>query len=72
MQISKDVDAPPRTIKIGNHVWIGTSAIILKGSVIRENSIVAAGAIVSGEFPPNSVIAGNPAKVVKKNVVWQR
>jgi len=62
----------PRKITIGNHVWVGTSSIILKGSIIRENSIVAAGSVVSGQFPPNSAIAGNPAKIVKKNVMWER
>lgn len=50
---------------IGNNVWIGWGAIILKGTIIGDNSIVAAGSVVLGEFPSNVIIAGNPAKIVK-------
>lgn len=55
-------DAP---IIIGNNVWIGKNAIILKGVHIGDGSIVAAAAVVTKNCPPNSIIAGNPAKVVK-------
>lgn len=57
-------DAKP--IEIGNNVWIGLGAIILKGTIIGDNSVVAAGSIVKGVFPPYSIIMGNPAKVVKR------
>ena len=56
----------PVEIEIGNNVWIGLNAIILKGTKIGDNSVVGAGAIVKGNFPPNSIIVGNPAKVVKQ------
>ena len=49
---------------IGDNVFIGVHSIILMGSHIGNNSIVGAGAVVSGHFEDNSVIAGNPAKVV--------
>lgn len=55
----------PKPIIIGRNVWIGFNSIILKGSVIGDNSIVGAGSVVSGEFPPYSIIKGNPAKIVK-------
>ena len=55
----------PKEIVIGNNVWIGLNSIILKGTCIGDNSVVAAGSVVKGEFPDNAVIAGNPAKVVK-------
>lgn len=55
----------PTGITIGKNVWIGLNSTILKGTVIRENSIVAAGSIVKGNFPKNSLIQGNPAKTVK-------
>jgi acetyltransferase-like isoleucine patch superfamily enzyme len=49
---------------IKNNVFIGVNAIILPNTIIGENSIIAAGAIVKGMFPANSVIGGNPAKVI--------
>lgn len=55
----------PKPIRIGNNVWIGLNAIILKGTVIGDNCVISAGSIVKGVFPENSVIAGNPAVVVK-------
>lgn len=50
---------------IKDNVWIGMGAVILKGVTIGENSVVAAGAIVTKNVPPNVIVAGNPAKVVK-------
>lgn len=53
---------------IGNNCWIGWGCIILKGAHIGNNCIVAAGSVVLGkDYPDNSIIAGNPAKVVKIN-----
>jgi acetyltransferase-like isoleucine patch superfamily enzyme len=53
-------------IHIGNNVWIGLNAIILKGCVIPDNCIVAAGSVVKGKFEPNSIIQGNPGVVIRK------
>ncbi len=50
---------------IGNNCFIGIKTIILMGANIGDNSIVGAGSVVSGKFPPNVVIAGNPARVVR-------
>jgi acetyltransferase-like isoleucine patch superfamily enzyme len=55
----------PEKIQIGNNVWIGLNAIILKGTIIGDNSVVSAGSVVKGNFPSNSLIMGNPATVVK-------
>ena len=52
-------------IFIGNNIWIGAKATILDGTKIGDGSIIAAGAVVKGEFPQNSIIAGVPAKVIK-------
>lgn len=62
----------PRSIKIGNHVWLGQKTTVLKGSEIGDNSIVAFGAVVTKGSPSNSIIAGNPGKVVKQNVTWRK
>jgi len=54
-----------RPVKIENNVWIGDSAIVSKGVVIGENSIIGAGSVVVNDIPPNTIAAGNPAKVVR-------
>ena len=60
-----------KSIKIGDDVWIGCNVTILKGSRIGNSSVVSAGSVLTGkEYPPNSLIAGNPAKVIKSNVRW--
>jgi acetyltransferase-like isoleucine patch superfamily enzyme len=51
---------------IGKNVWIGSNATILPGVTIGENSVVAAGAVVTKDVPKNTVVAGVPAKVVKE------
>lgn len=52
-------------IQIGNNVWIGAKVTFLDGSIVGDNSVVAAGAVVSGTFPDNVVIGGVPAKILK-------
>ncbi|MBL0191339.1 MAG: acyltransferase [Saprospiraceae bacterium] len=51
---------------IENDVWVGTGAIILKGVTIGTGSIVAAGALVTKDVPPYSIVGGVPAKVLKQ------
>ena len=53
-----------REIRIGNNVWIGGNVIILKGSRIGDNSVIAAGSVLSGKIPKNQVWGGNPAKFI--------
>lgn len=55
-----------REVIIGKNCFIGCNALILKGTKIGDGSVVGAGSIVCGEFPSGVVIAGNPARVVKK------
>ncbi len=61
-----------QNISIGNHCWIGEGAKILKGVILDENVIVATGAIVTSGFPNNVLIGGNPAKILKENVTWNK
>ncbi len=64
---------PAKDIIIGTHCWIGLGVIILKGTVTNENTIVAAGAVCSKKYDvSNCILAGNPARVVKQNVNWDR
>ena len=59
-------------VSIGNHVWLGMRAIILKGVTIEDNSIVAGGSIVTKDVKVNTIVSGNPAKQIKENVYWTR
>lgn len=52
-------------VSIGENVWIGNNVTILKNTKIGNNTIIAAGAIVSGQFPENVIIGGIPAKIIK-------
>src|SRR5690625_5022176 len=53
-------------VVIGENVWIGSNATILPGVTIRDNAVVAAGAVVTKNVPENTVVAGVPAKATKK------
>ncbi|TFZ52104.1 acyltransferase [Serratia proteamaculans] len=60
-----------KKIHIGNFVWIGCNVSVLKGSHIASGCVVAANSVVSGEFlEEKCLIAGNPAKIVKRNISW--
>ncbi len=58
-------------VSIGNKVWIGCNVTVLKNTHIGNNCVIAAGSIVKGDFADNSLIAGNPAKIVKQNIDWK-
>ncbi len=58
-------------VVIKNHVWIGTRVTILSGVTVGEGAVIAAGSVVTKDVPPNTVVGGNPAKVIKENIEWK-
>lgn len=73
LRLLNDVDGgdaadliPTREIHIGKNCFLGCNSIILKGTVLGDGCVVGAGAVVSGKFEDNCVIAGNPARVIKR------
>ena len=59
-------DATKNPVVISDNVWLGDNSTVLKGVSIGENSVVAARAVVIRDVPPNVVVAGNPARVVRE------
>jgi acetyltransferase-like isoleucine patch superfamily enzyme len=60
-----------RPIKIGSHVWIGLNVTILKGVTIGDDSVIAAGSVVTKDVPAGTLVAGVPAVVKRENVSWR-
>jgi acetyltransferase-like isoleucine patch superfamily enzyme len=72
--IIADEDVRPVTspVTIGDHVWIGSRVIVNKGTDIPDNSVIAAGSVVTTKFTePNTLLAGVPAVVKRKNINWK-
>ncbi len=59
-----------KPVFIGNKVWIGCKSTILKGITIGDGAVVAAGSVVTKDVAPCTLVAGVPAKEVKRNVEW--
>lgn len=57
-------------IVIGDHVWIGMNAVILKGVRIGEGAIIAAGSVVNKDVPAHCLVGGVPARIIKTRVSW--
>jgi acetyltransferase-like isoleucine patch superfamily enzyme len=58
-------------VTIGDHVWIGLNATILKGVTIGDGAVVSANSLVNRDVPPNTLVGGIPAKVLKRDVSWK-
>ncbi|KHK99461.1 hypothetical protein LK09_02085 [Microbacterium mangrovi] len=61
-----------RSITIGSHVWFAYGACALGGSVVGDGSVIGFNALVTGRIPNNVIAVGSPAKVVRRNVAWER
>jgi len=57
--------AKAQPVTIGDHVWIGTRALILPGVTIGDGAVVGAGSVVTKDVLPNGVVAGNPARLLR-------
>jgi len=68
----KEVINKSQPVIIQDKVWIGVRATILKGVTIGSGSIVGANSCVTSDVPSNVIVAGNPAKIIKENIKWER
>lgn len=55
-----------RPVTIGDNVWIGAHSVIFPGVTVGDNSVVATGSVVTGDVPPNTMVAGYPARMVRR------
>ena len=63
----------PKDVTIGNHVWITANSTVLKGTKIASNCMIGTGSILNKEYnEENCMIAGSPAKVIKRGINWDR
>ncbi|MEO6715094.1 MAG: acyltransferase [Mycobacteriales bacterium] len=62
---------PAAPVVIGDHVWIGARAMVLKGVTIGDGAVVAAGSIVTRDVEPGALVAGNPARQLRDDVTWK-
>ena len=68
--IDKSISDPQKSIVIGDNCWIGVRTLILKGTIIKKNTIIGAGSLVNKKFDKeNILIAGNPANMIKQDVL---
>jgi acetyltransferase-like isoleucine patch superfamily enzyme len=65
-QVEEGAEVAVAPVAIGSNVWIGRLAVVLPGVTIGDHAVVAAGAIVTGDVPARTLVAGNPARVVRE------
>lgn len=61
-----------RDIKVGAHVWLGLQSVLLGGARVGDGSVVGLRSVVTGRVPNNVVVVGAPARVVRRDVAWER
>ena len=71
--IENNIINEPKEIFVGNNVWIGCRNTILKGSQILNNCVIGSNSLINKKFDKNNIlIAGNPVKILKENIVWEK
>jgi acetyltransferase-like isoleucine patch superfamily enzyme len=60
-----------RNITLGDKVWIADDVTILKGIEVGANSVIGIGSVLTKSIPDGSIAAGNPAKIIKENIIWE-
>jgi acetyltransferase-like isoleucine patch superfamily enzyme len=68
---SNNASRATRPVHIDDHVWIGASSIVLPGVTIGRHAVVAAGAIVTHDVEPYTLVAGQPARAIRKIAGWR-
>lgn len=63
---------PPGHVRLGDHVWLGAHAAVLKGVTIGDHAVIGARAVVTRDVPAGCVAAGAPARVLREGVTWRR
>jgi len=72
-----DVDSGKRVnvsknVVIGNHVWFAKGAVALSGARVGDGTVIGFRSLVNGPIPNNCVAVGSPAKIVRRNIAWER
>lgn len=62
----------PQDVRIGCHVWVGASCLIMKGAQIGDGAVVGIQSMVCKDVPPRSVVAGRPARLIREDITWTR
>lgn len=62
----RSIDLGERPVTVGNDVWIGANACVLRGVTLGEGAVVGAGAVVTHDVPPFTLVAGNPARAIRE------
>ena len=63
---------PPKSVMIGNHVWIAPGSKIMKGAEIGDGAIIGSNSMITKRIPSNVLAVGMPSRVVKENIYWTR
>jgi acetyltransferase-like isoleucine patch superfamily enzyme len=57
---------------VGDHVWIGLNAVLLKGAIVGRDAVIGMNSIVIHEVPERSLAVGSPARVIRQGITWSK